>query len=153
MEVASKIATEFNVDELLRKTVFIIPGTNKMYVDYLVFKLYAHPTNYVRFVEYTQSLIPDCIQKYGTFECHVNLSTFTVSAAERYKEIVEIFNVVGLRNNTDYSIQLTNLYVYNTPISIDHISKIIFRLIEPELRDKIVLYSKAESVLLNPLPK
>jgi hypothetical protein len=153
MEVASKIATEFNVDELLRKTVFIIPGTNKMYVDYLVFKLYAHPTNYVRFVEYTQSLIPDCIRKYGTFECHVNLSTFTVSAAERYKEIVEIFNVIGLRNDTDYSIQLTNLYVYNTPSSIDHISKIIFRLIEPELRDKIVLYSKAESVLLNPLPK
>lgn len=52
MEVASKIATEFNVDELLKRTVFIIPGTNKMYVDYLVFKLYAHPTNYVRFVEY-----------------------------------------------------------------------------------------------------
>jgi len=153
MEVASKIASEFNVDELLKKTVFIIPGTNKMYVDYLVFKLYAHPTNYLRFVEYTQSLIPDCIRKYGTFECHVNLSTFTVSAAERYKEIVEIFNVVGLQNDTDYSIQLTHLYVYNTPSSIDHISKIIFRLIEPALRDKIVLYSKAESVLLNPLPK
>lgn len=87
------------------------------------------------------------------FECHLNLSTFTVSAAERYKEIVEIFNVVGLQNDTDYSNQLTHLYVYNTPSSIDHISKIIFCLIEPALRAKIVLYNKAESALLNPLPK
>lgn len=153
MEVASKIASEFNVDELLKKTVYIIHGTNKMYVDYLVFKLYAHPTNYLQFVEYTQSLIPECIRKYGTFECHINLSTFTVSAAERYKQIVEIFNVVGLRNDTDYSNQLTHLYVYNTPSAVDHISKIIFCLIEPALRNKIVLYNKAESVLLNPLSK
>ena len=152
MEVASKIATEFNVDELLRRTVFIIPGTNKMYVDYLVFKLYAHPTNYIRFVEYTQSLIPECIRKYGTFECHVNLNTFTVSAAERYKQIVEIFNTVGLQNDTDYTIQLTHLYVYNTPSAVDYISKILFRLIEPALRDKIVFYNKADSILLNPLP-
>jgi len=153
MEVASKIATEFNIEELLMKTAYVIPGTNKIYIDYLVFKLYAHPTNYTRLVEYIQSMIPDCVRKYGAFECHLNLSTFTVSAAERYKQIAEIFNSVGLQNDTDYSNQLTHLYVYNTPSAIDHISKIIFYLIEPVLRNKIVLYTKSESVLLNPLPK
>ena len=152
MEVASKIATEFNVDELLGRTVYIIPGTNKIYVDYLVLKLYAHPTNFLRFAEYAQSLIPECICKYGTFECHLNLNTFTVSAAERYKQIVVIFNAIGLQNDTDFSNQLTHLYVYNTPSAIDHISKIFFRLIEPTVRNKIVFYSKAESILLNPLP-
>jgi hypothetical protein len=46
MDMASKIATEFNLDDLIRKTIYIIPGTNQIYFDYNVFKMYAHPTNY-----------------------------------------------------------------------------------------------------------
>lgn len=151
MDMASKIATEFNVETLVQKTVYIITGTNRIFIDYNVFKMFAHPSNYQYFVDYTQGLIGQTIQMFGAFECHVNMNSFTVSAAERYRGIIELFNAVGERNGTDYAVQMIVLHIYNTPSSIDHIYKILANLIEPEVRRKIVFHNKAESALLNPL--
>ena len=151
MDMASKISTEFNLETLVRKTIYILPGTNELYFDYNVFKMFAHPTNYLSFVNYTHALILHAIQTSGTFVSHVNINSFTASAAERYKGILELFNEVSERNDTNYAINLTKLHVYNTPSSLEHIYKLISGLIDPEVRSKIVFHSKAESALLNPV--
>jgi hypothetical protein len=151
MDMASKISTEFNVETLMRKTIYIIPGTNELYFDYNVFKMFAHPSNYLSFVNYTHALILHIIQTSGAFVSHVNINSFTASAAERYKGILELFNEVGLQNDTNYAVNMTTLHVYNTPSSLEHIYKLISGLIDPEVRSKIVFHSKAESSLLNPV--
>ena len=151
MDMASKISTEFNLETLIQKTIYILPGTNEIYFDYNVFKMFAHPTNYASFVQYTQALIVHCIQNYGTFMCHVNVNSFTASAAERYKGILELFNAITERDDTNYAPKMTKLHVYNTPSSLEHIYKLISGLIDPEVRSKIVFHSKAESTLLNPV--
>ena len=151
MDMASKISTEFNLEALISKTIYILPGKNELYFDYNVFKMFAHPSNYLSFVNYTHALILNAIQTSGTFVCHVNINSFTASAAERYKGILELFNEVSLRNDTNYAINLTKLHVYNTPSSVEHIYKLISGLIDPEVRSKIVFHSKAESTLLNPV--
>lgn len=151
MDMASKISTEFNLETLIQKTIYILPGTNEIYFDYNVFKMFAHPTNYASFVNYTQVLIVHCIQNYGTFMCHVNVNSFTASAAERYKGILELFNAITERDDTNYAPKMIKLHVYNTPSSLEHIYKLISGLIEPEVRSKIVFHSKAESTLLNPV--
>jgi hypothetical protein len=151
MDMASKISTEFNLETLIQKTIYILPGTNEIYFDYNVFKMFAHPTNYASFVNYTQVLIVHCIQNYGTFMCHVNVNSFTASAAERYKGILELFNAITERDDTNYAPKMTKLHVYNTPSSLEHIYKLISGLIDPEVRSKIVFHSKAESTLLNPV--
>ena len=151
MDMASKIATEFNLDDLIRKTIYIKPGTNQIYFDYNVFKMFAHPSNYELFVKYTQALILHCIQTCGDFDCHVNVNSFTASAAERYKGVLELFNAISERNDTNYAPKMTKLHVYNTPSSLEHIYKLIAGLIDPEVRSKIVFHNKAESSLLNPV--
>jgi len=151
MDMASKISTEFNLETLIQKTIYILPGTNEIYFDYNVFKMFAHPTNYLSFVNYTQALIAHCIQNYGAFMCHVNVNSFTASAAERYKGILELFNAISERNDTNYAPKMTKLHVYNTPSSLEHIYKLISGLIDPEVRSKIVFHNKAESTLLNPV--
>jgi hypothetical protein len=151
MDMASKISTEFNLETLMRKTIYVIPGTNQIYFDYNVFKMFAHPTNYEIFVNYTQALIAHTIQACGLFECHVNISSFTASAAERYKGVLELFNRISERNDTNYAPSMTKLHVYNTPSSLEHIYKLISGLIEPDVRSKIIFNNKAESALLNPV--
>jgi hypothetical protein len=151
MDMASKISTEFNLETLIQKTIYILPGTNEIYFDYNVFKMFAHPTNYATFISYTQMLIVHCIQKYGSFICHFNVNSFTASAAERYKGILELFNAITERDDTNYSPKMTKLHIYNTPSSFEHIYKLISGLIDPEVRSKIVFHSKAESTLLNPV--
>jgi len=151
MDMASKISTEFNLETLIQKTIYILPGTNEIYVDYNVFKMFAHPSNYLTFVTYTHALILHCIQTHGSFMCHVNINSFTASAAERYKGILELFNQVSERNDTNYAINMSKLHVYNTPSSVEHIYKLISGLIDPEVRSKIVFHNKAESALLNPV--
>jgi hypothetical protein len=150
MDMASKIATEFNLDDLIRKTIYIIPGTNQIYFDYNVFKMFAHPTNYELFVSYSQMLIAQPIKTHGSFECHVNMNSFTASAAERYKGVLELFNAISERNDTNYAPRMTQLHVYNTPSSLEHVYKLIVGLIDPLVRSKIVFHNKADSALLNP---
>ena len=151
MDMASKIATEFNLDDLMRKTIYVINNTNQIYFDYNVFKMFAHPTNYEIFVNYTQALIAQTIQTHGTFVCHVNINSFTASAAERYKGVLELFNIIAERIDTNYAPRMTRLHVYNTPSSVEHMYKLISGLIDPEVRSKIVFHTKAESLLLNPV--
>ena len=151
MDMASKISTEFNIEALTRKTIYVLPGTNEIYFDYNVFKMFAHPTNYLSFITYTQMLIVQCIQTYGSFICHVNVNSFTASAAERYKGMLELFNAITARDDTNYSPKMTTLRVYNTPSSLEHIYKLISGLIDPEIRSKIIFHNKADSALLNPV--
>ena len=151
MDMASKISTEFNLDTLICKTIYILPGKNEIYFDYNVFKMFAHPSNYLSFVTYTQMLIVQCIQACGSFVCHMNINSFTASAAERYKGVLELFNTITERDDTNYSPKMTKLHVYNTPSSLEHIYKLISGLIDPEVRSKIVFHNKAESALLNPV--
>jgi len=73
------------------------------------------------------------------------LNSFTVSACERYKDIIQIFCNECLRSNTRYSINLSKLVVYNSPNMIDSISRIILPFIDPIVRNKITLYNKLES--------
>ena len=151
MDMASKVSSEFNLETLMRKTIYVIPGTNQIYFDYNVFKMFAHPTNYLSFINYTQTLIVHSIKTYGSFVCHVNINSFTASAAERYKGVLELFNSITERDDTNYSPRMTKLHVYNTPSSLEHIYKLISGLIEPDVRSKIIFHSKAESALLNPV--
>ena len=151
MEIASKISTEFNLSILFHKTVYILNETNHIYLDYNYFKMFAHPSNYVQFVEYTHAIIATCVKEFGNFVVHLNINTFTASAAERYKAVFEIFNSYSERMDSNFTFELVKLHVYNAPSSMDHIYKLLVYLIEPGVRDKIVFYNKAESLLTNPV--
>jgi hypothetical protein len=85
------------------------------------------------------------IQYYGTFTVNINLRTFTVSAAERYKDVIEMFCKDCLKSETRYGQKMTKMCIYNSPGMIENFTKIFLHLLDPHVRNSIVLYGKDES--------
>ena len=139
IECAQLVSSQFNIEELISKTVYLINNTNKVYIDYPIFKLYAHPSIYEKIIEHTQNILDACIRKYDCFEVHVNLKTFTISAAERYRQIIQDFYDAALSKNTVYYIKIDKVYVYYTPSTIGDIAKL---LLNPEILPKVHTYAK-----------
>ncbi len=145
-ELATKICSQFGQDELFSKSVYQIRDTNKVFINYHVFKLFVNPTNYKEFVLFCQSTFNQTIQKNGTFECHVNLEGLTVSAVERHQRLVELFCTdPSERDGVEYTQFLTMVYIYNTPIVIDNITNLLKRLLDPDILKRLVKYTKAET--------
>jgi len=140
---ASKCVCEnYDLTHLLDKTVYIITDettgklTNKICIDYLVFKLYANPENYEKIIIHILRIFDVFVEQNCLFEVHLNLKSFTVSSAERYKSFIETFAKECLKTQTKYSCKISKIVIMNTPSVIDFISKICNQWIEPDLKDK-----------------
>lgn len=140
---ASKCVCEnYDLIHLLDKTVYIITDeingklTNKIWIDYLVFKLYANPENYEKIIIHILRIFDVFVEQNCLFEIHLNLKSFTVSSAERYKLFIETFAKECLKTQTKYSCKISKIVIMNTPSVIDFISKIFNPWIDPELKDR-----------------
>lgn len=142
---ATKLCQNFDINQLLNNTVYILPNTNSVYFDYTIFKLYANHENYKLIIEYFLNLLNCCINNYNNFVLHVNLNSFTITAAERYKNAIELFCNECLKSQTRYARMLLKMYLYNSPSIVESVHNIFGNLVDPLVRDRLVIYSKDES--------
>jgi len=145
MNCAKKMNETFDIDQMIQQTIFRVRNTNKVLFNYSVFKLYAHPDNYERIIEAVIRTYNSILEEYPDFEAHVILEGFTISAAERYKEAIQLFCHKCMRSDTKYSILTKAMYIYYTPSMIEHISMLLRPFIEPAVYDRITMISKEES--------
>ena len=145
---AESISNNFNIHDLIKKTIFNIPNTNMVYMDYTLFKLYANPENFQIIVDHIFIIINDVIQKYDNYESHINLNSFTISATERYKNIIDILCKKCIISNTRYSVHLKKMCIYYSPCMIENIARLLNPFIDPLIKTKITLYNKIESASL-----
>jgi hypothetical protein len=145
IECATAISSQFNLEQLLNHTSYIIPNTNKVFFDYTVFKTYATPELYKTIVDWTTNLFEICIQQYGNYEAHINLLSLTITATDRYKQVFPILVQNSLVRQNKYAHLLTHFYMYNPPNVFDTIIKICSPFIDSTVRQKIILISKSES--------
>jgi hypothetical protein len=146
MDCAAQVTNQIGIDELIQKTIYLIPNTNSVFMDYTVFKTYATPDNYNKIVGYILSLFDYCIKNYGEYYAHVNLDSFTISAAERYKNLIECFLTNCMSSKSQYSFRLKHMFIYNTPNTFHNISRLLMPFVDPLVRQKIVFYDKTCSV-------
>jgi hypothetical protein len=145
-DLASKICSQFGQDELFAKAVYQIRDTNKVYINYPVFKMFVNPSNYEAFVSFNQSIFNECIRQHGTFECHVNLEGLTISAVERHQRLVELFCTdPEQRDGMEYTNYLIKVCIYNTPSVIDNIINLLKKLLDPDILKRLVKYTKGET--------
>lgn len=142
---AVSISEKIGLDNLLQKTVYIVPNTNKIYMDYQVFKQYACHENYSLIVDYILMLITSCINKYGNYETHIDLNTFSISACDRYKDMIRLFCSSCISNESSFCDKLVKMYIYNTPNMFHQIKIILRPFIDSSINDKLVLYKKEHS--------
>jgi len=144
-ECARKISAKYTIEQLAQATIYIIPDTNRVYFDYTIFKLFANPDNFAYLTEYIIYLFSVCIEQYGNFIVDFNLDTFTVSAAERYKNVVGAYCDACRSKDTDFVNLMVSMNLYNTPSVIDMIKVVLKPVADPNLYVKLKSYSKEES--------
>lgn len=145
LNCATNISSQCDLATLCSNTFVIIPNSNKIFMDYTVFKLYANPSNYNDIITYLYKLIQYCIDTFGNYDVHVNLDTFSVSSCHRYKDILKMYCDVCLNNATEFNIKLTKVYLYNIPNVFDSISQILNPFIDKIVISKMIIFNKVET--------
>ena len=149
IECASIISNAFDFQRLLNATVFIIPNTSHIFFDYPTFKTYAHPDIYQQIVSHAIQQIDHCIESYGSYEMHLNMNTFSVSAVNRYRECIMIYCNECMKN-MEYYKKIVNMHMYNVPTLFDSIAIVLDTFINPDIKSRIIQYSKSDSEIVIP---
>jgi hypothetical protein len=146
VDCAKKMSEQFDLKDMIANTVYNIPNTNKIMFNYNIFKLYANENNYQNVVNSVLELYDEVLKNYDKYEVHVILESFTISAAERYKDVIKLFcNTCMSSKTNNYSEKLSKMYIYYTPSMIESISTLLKPFVDPNVFNCIVYYSKAES--------
>ncbi len=145
-DLATKICEQYSLDDLFHKSVYRMGATNRVFIEYPIVKLFINSANYEKFVDYAQQLMNRCIQEHGSFECHVNLDTLTISAVERHQRLVELFCTQPAQHGgVEYTLYLLKAHLYNCPSIIDNIMKLLSHLLDPDVISRLVRYTRAET--------
>jgi len=145
LDCAKELSQSFSLESMIQRTIYNIPNTNRVIFDYTVYKLYAHPDNYNTIINGIIYIYDSVLLSYPTFEIHIILDTFSISAAERYKYAIQTFVNKCMTSNTMYSSLIDKICIYFTPSMIESISTLLRPFIDPSIHNRIVYYSKAES--------
>lgn len=139
LDCANAVCNAIPIDYLISQTIYTIPNTNKIFLDYTIFKLFANTDNFNQIIDNIFMAIKNCVESFSTFEIFINLYTFTVSALERYKVVIKDFIDKCVSSNTRYSENIINLYICNVPKTFDAIIKTMKPFIEKQVYEKIKL--------------
>ncbi len=126
---AAHVTNKISLDQMINCTVFNIPNTNIIYYNYLVFKTYG--TNEIAEVIYKHmvNVIDRILSTYASFEFHINLKSFSVSACHRYRVMI----IGSLETNQIFTEKLSKLVIYNTPSIINQITPLLYHSVKPIL--------------------
>lgn len=156
-ECAEAVSTQVPLDELVKNTIYTVSprkwieaddASIGIYVDYPMFKTFATPSNYETIIAHLLAQMNRMIRRQGMFNIHINLRSFSMSAAERYNSVIQMFCNECCKNDTQYIRAMKNMYIYHTPTMMQTISSMLVRFTNETIKEKIVFYSRDESVLL-----
>jgi len=144
------ILDAFQFNFLLTNTIFILPVSksnpvsNRLFIDFVNFRKFVNRSNFDSVVNYFIELIIKILEKHESFELHINLKSFSVTATEKYKDIVLLFYE---KYQTNYVNRINALYIYHTPHVFDTIKTIFVKLspLSSTFMFDPVLYNNKES--------
>lgn len=145
IECAKKMSNTFQLNEMIQKTIYVIPSTDKIIFDYTIFKLYACPENYDIIINYVIKIYDFILLQFPAFEVNIILDSFTISAAERYKVIINDFCNKCMNAQTKYSELISKIKIFYTPSMIESITSVLKPFIDKDVLNKMSFVSKAES--------
>jgi hypothetical protein len=147
-ECAKIVSGTIDMQTLLINTCFQLGNTNKIYFQYSIFKTFATDENVNQILDFLLQLLENIIDKFGSFELHINMNTYTVTAHERYKNMYKLLFSRCEQNNILFSDKLITMNIYNTPSIINNLQAFFAPFIDKNAADKIVLINKKNSDLL-----
>lgn len=145
-ECAEYLVQKLSLEQLMRHTVYVIENTNIVFIDYPLFKQYMTSIHYDKFIQYVLQIISNVITIHGTYEMHINLLSFSVSAVEKYYVIIHTFyDICCQPENAMVVMRLSGIHIYYTPIMIHVIKTMLSKMNVESIRGKTLFYTKEES--------
>lgn len=140
-DIAQQISNQFDINQLLHLTCY--SKDHQIIVDYPVLKLYAHPDNYKQIIHYIMNIYRQKLNQKIDF--HFNINGFTVTSAERYKDLIKMY--FDVTQNAEFDVtQMTNkIYVYYTPSIITQLTQMLQTFISDEIKERVIYISKKDS--------
>ena len=147
MDLAKQVSNNFDINVLLQDLCYMKKSTNQVVIDYNILKLFANDENFKTIIIHILKVFTDTINIFGNFEVHMNLNTFTISAAERYKKLVELFCKLCLNNKEtyDYAKVCNKFYIYNVSNTFEQIVNLFKPFVSPDIKEKVSVLKKSES--------
>jgi hypothetical protein len=140
-----QILLKHNITELLNDTVYVLPNTNILFIDYQLFKLFVIKELYPLVIQQFIQQLNELLKSYNTFEVHVNLKGLTVSSLQKYSGIFSLFYETCNKENIVFSKYITKCSLYNISNSIDAISKLIKQFVDDSVKKTVLFYNEKDS--------
>lgn len=144
-DCAKQVVSKVSLEVLLRQSCRIIENTNCVHIDYPILKTFASPDIFESISDYIILNFQHIKNTYGQLQVFLNFDGFTVSAAERYKGLIETFCMKCFQSNTGFSQVVLLFVVYNSPNVIDSIKHIVLPFMEENVKAKLLVVPKKES--------
>lgn len=140
-DIAKEICDNIDIDILLKNSCVVID--NHVTIIYPIIKMFCHRENYEYCIEYIISKFRECINNHGSFYCTIDMSTFTISAAQRHKILIELFCRKCLNDTSNnYSDSLIKLNIENSPSAMEQLYRLFNNFIDPQVKSKIHILPK-----------
>jgi len=136
----------------MESIVFV--SSNKFFFDYYNFKQYlanvsssSSSSTYEtessrRVLETMIAKITSIQEQYESFEMHISLFSFNMTALNKHKDFIQAFSA----HSAQFDQKLSAVHIYYTPSIIDSIMRIIGKLFRKSShRPRVILHSKSES--------
>lgn len=151
-EINEEICRTLDIQRLLKESVFLMPTSPDIMIHYKYIKDFLSDSAIEPLFYHLISIYDECIAKYGEYNLHVNLNTITISALDRYKELLkklcDKFAEKSEMTGFFYSQFNKNIYFYNIPSFMNQLIVLLkpYFIVCKMNMDKIKMYSKQESV-------
>lgn len=126
LQCAQHVSDQLDLNKMIQCTAFIVPNTNVIYYNYMVFKTYGNDNNHLIVYDYVVNLISRILEEYKTFEFHINLKSFTISACQRYYNMI----CSSFDDNKFFTEKMSKMVVYHTPNIVDQLTKLLYNSIK-----------------------
>jgi hypothetical protein len=144
-DCAKQVVSKISLEVLLNRTCSIVENTNCVHIDYPLLKTYASPEIFETIADYIIMNFQTVKDKYGNLQIFLNFDGFTVSAAERYKSLIEVFCMKCFQRNTGFAPVVLQFVVYNSPNIMDAIKQIVMPFMEENVKAQLRVVSKKDS--------
>jgi hypothetical protein len=128
-----------NVDLNTLFSTIIRVDTNKLFFNYGVFKTVMNPNIYWAFISFIFETNEKILKDYPTYEVYLDVKGITPTGVERYKDFIQLLSKSGQQHNKNFLQKLNYIFILNPPVMVANLSKIVFPLLEPAIRDKFRL--------------
>jgi len=138
-DCAAEIVNNIPINTLLNETIYIVENTNQIYIKYELLKSFAAPSIYSIIINHISNRVEWCIANHGSFQLYINMNTFTITAANRYKELIQMFCEKALQSDSVYHTKLQAIYLYNYPAIIPVLTQLFSAFVDSSARGKVVM--------------